>query len=170
MFFSCGVHCKLKSLMFYNFWLERFLLRLVCSTDENFWFWPVLVELWFWILFVVLKQYQYAFWFVLGFHVLIFSVYLALSLYSRWHQGFLQLWTRMKVWDVAVFIYSLPFNFFVAFLYLKRWPFAVMITSSLYFCSSTDEYSRFWPVPRWVWFWVLFVVYLYDAYTIRFGL
>ena len=45
-----------------------------------------------------------------------FSLSISLSLYSRWHQGFLQLWTTMKVWDVAVFIYSFPFNFFVAFL------------------------------------------------------
>ena len=83
LFFSCGVHCKLKTLMFLFIVFEwNVFFFFVCSSDENFWFWFVIVRLWFWILFVVLKQYQYAFWFVLGFHVLIFSVYLSLSLLS----------------------------------------------------------------------------------------
>ena len=112
--------------MFFNFWLERF-LRLVCSTDENFWFWPVLVELWFWILFVVLKQYQYAFWFVLDFHVLIFSVYLALS----------------TLVDTRVFCsFGLQWRFGMLL-------FSYIVSHSIFllpFCSSSDDPLRLWSL------------------------
>ena len=46
-----------------------FFFTLFAQVMRNFWFWSVIVRLCFWILFVVLKQSQYAFRFVLGFHV-----------------------------------------------------------------------------------------------------
>ena len=132
LFFSCGVHCKFNTLLFLFLFcwniLNLKLFYICCSSDENFWFWSVIVRLCFWILSVVLKEFQYAFrscWVFMCLVCLSRSLSLSTLFDSRFFWSFGLHWKfRMLLFSYIVF-HSISF---VAFLLLKRWHFAILTT------------------------------------------